>query len=114
MEDQETSHQRLNGIDSFKMRWGSVGAQSENMSESMYRPHRCHKIQKMMDAQAKDIENKRMSLVQIKKKHDSMYRMKSQTGNTEGRFSRTKRNALIENLHPDRLPSINTALAVVS
>jgi hypothetical protein len=67
----------------------------------------------MMDAQAKDIENKRMSLIQVKKKHDSMYRMKSQNG-SEGRFSRTKRNALIENLHPDRLPTINTALAVVS
>jgi len=70
-------------------------------------------MQKMMDAQAKDIEAKRLSLIQVKKKHDSMYRMKSQDGRGS-QFSRTKRNALIENLHPDRLPTINTALAVVS
>jgi hypothetical protein len=37
-------------------------------------------MQKMMDAQAKDIETKRLSLIQVKKKHDSMYRMKSQGG----------------------------------
>jgi hypothetical protein len=67
----------------------------------------------MMDAQARDIETKRLSLISVKKKHDSMYRMRSING-SEGRASRTKRNAFIENLHPDRLPTINTALAVVS
>lgn len=76
MEDQEISHQRLHN-DSFKLRWGSVGVPSDNMSGTTFRPHHCHKIQKMMDAQAKDIENKRLSLIQIKKKQDSMYRMKS-------------------------------------
>ena len=40
-----------------------------------------------------------------------MYRARSKNGSEE-RFSRTKRNAYIENLHPDRLPTINAALAV--
>lgn len=67
-----------------------------------------------MEAQAKDLEAKKLSLIQIKKKQDSMYRMRSNDVQDGSRVSRTKRNALIENLHPDRLPTINTALAVVS
>ena len=113
MEDQETSHQRLQGYDSIKMRWGSVGLPSENSAATSYKPHHCHKIQKMMDAQAKDLETKRLSLIQIRRKQDSMYRMKSHQGR-DTQFSRTKRNAAFENLHPDRLPTINAALAVVS
>ncbi len=67
-EDQETSHQRLHAGQSIGYKWGSIGAQSDSLSGNSFHRQHCHKIQKMMEAQAKDIEMKKQSLIMIKKK----------------------------------------------